>query len=77
MAASKVAYANLRAEMARKNVTIKNVAEILGVRSDAAGRKLSGKTKINLDEAIEIQEKLFPEASLKYLFEELYEKKSA
>lgn len=63
-----VAYANLRAEMARKNITIKDIENILDVNRDTVRRKLSRRSPIYLDEAFKIQKTFFPDKDLKTLF---------
>lgn len=68
---SNIKYPNLRAEMARRNITIQAIAEELGVNRDSAGRKLSGKSRIGLDEAFKITRKFFPEKELPYLFADI------
>lgn len=71
MACSSIAFANLRAEMARKNISIQDIAKTLGVNRDTASGKLSRKRAINLDEAFVIERKLFPGYGVEYLFQEL------
>lgn len=63
-----IAYENLRAEMARLNIGIGDVAEGCGYNRDTLARKLSKKSPINLDEAFRIQQKFFPNSDLWYLF---------
>ena len=70
MARSGIAFENLRAEMARKNISIKSIAEECSYNRDTLARKLSKKVPINLDEAFEIQTKFFPEHDVRYLFGE-------
>lgn len=66
-----VLYKNLRAEMARNNITIKDMAEKLGFNRDTLARKLSGKSPIYLDEAFAIQIEFFPKNTIYELFMEL------
>ncbi len=63
-------YANLRAEMARQGITVKQLAKLLGVSLKTASNRLSGKTEFTLSEALEINEKLFPDCDLSYLFDQ-------
>ena len=70
MASSNVAFSNLRAEMARKNVTITAVARVIGVSRDTAGKKLARKAPIQLDEAFAIRDSFFPGIEVSYLFAE-------
>lgn len=69
--ANGIAFANLRAEMARKQLSIKEIADYLGVTRDTLGNKLSRKRQINLDEALTISRKFFPDKDIYYLFNEL------
>lgn len=68
---SNIMFSNLRAEMARKQVTIKKIAEILEINRDTAGRKLSGKAPLYLSEALLINKELFPNKKVTYLFKEI------
>lgn len=61
-------YRNLEAEMVRRNINRKDVAEFLNVRYGTVVDKLSGKYQFKLDEALNIKQKLFPELSIEYLF---------
>lgn len=70
---SKIMFENLRAEMARKNITITEIAKTIGVNRDTLGKKFSGKSSLNLDEAFLIQKKFFPEMEVQLLFQELIE----
>lgn len=63
-----MAYVNLRAEMARQGVTVKQLAKSLGVSLKTASNRLSGKTEFTLGEALVINNDLFPECELAYLF---------
>lgn len=71
-----ILFENLRAEMARKNLTITEIAKKIGVSRDTLGNKFSGKRSINLDEALFIVEEFFPEHDVYYIFKELLEKKA-
>lgn len=68
---AQIIYSNVRAEMARRNITISMMAECLGVNRDTMSNKLSNKTRINLDEAFKIQKKFFPDVGVENLFAEL------
>lgn len=69
-----IMFSNLRAEMARKPITIQGIASAIGICRDAASQKLSGKTPITLAEAFEIEKTYFPDSDIRYLFAELLEK---
>lgn len=63
-------YKNLRAEMARNGVTIKQIAESLGVRFATVSDKLNGRSRFFCDEVIHIKRKFFPNHSIEYLFDD-------
>ncbi|EHR0218378.1 XRE family transcriptional regulator [Clostridium perfringens] len=71
MRTSNIMFSNLRAEMARKQITIKKIAELLEINRDTAGRKLSGKAPLYLSEALIINKELFPNKNVTYLFKEV------
>lgn len=68
---SKIAFENLRAEMARKDLSIAEMARYLGITRGTLSSKFSRKSSINLDEALRIARRFFPESDVYYLFEEL------
>lgn len=68
-----IAFENLRVEMARKCLTIKEISGFLGISRDTLACKLSRKRSINLDEALRIAKYFFPECDIYYLFKELVE----
>lgn len=68
---TKIAYSNLRAEIARNDLKVSDFAKEWKCNRDTASRKLSGKSSITLDEAFAIQRKFFPEMDLRTLFQEL------
>lgn len=71
MRTSTIMFSNLRAEMARKQITIIKISELLGVNRDTVSRKLSGKSPLFLNEALLINKELFPNKKITYLFKEL------
>jgi len=66
-------FSELRAEMARKKITIKQLADKVGVNRDTMGGKLSGKRPLFLHEAFIIQRAFFPNKDVIKLFRELYD----
>lgn len=70
MAVANIAFCNLRAEMARKRISIADIAKVIGVNRDTAGKKLARKAPIQLDEAFVIRNNFFPECEVNYLFAE-------
>lgn len=69
MAQSNIAFENLRAEMGRRNIGIKDIAAACSFNRDTLSRKLSRKSPLNLDEAFTIQEIMFPDLDVRYLFD--------
>ena len=61
-------YPNLKAELARKNLTLDDVAKLLGKTTRTAGEKVRGVTEFSLSEAMTIRDVLFPGCTLEYLF---------
>ena len=61
-------YPNLRAEMARKNVTIAQVAAALGVQPATISRKMIGTNDFTLTELLAIKDFLKVEMPVEELF---------
>ena len=61
-------YPNLRAEMARRNITGKMISDRIGIWPATFSAKLSGASSFTLDEAIEIKELLETDLPLEDLF---------
>ena len=59
---------NLSAEMARKRIGRKNIAEALGSSEKTVKRKIDGSSDFSVPEAIKIRDKFFPGMELDYLF---------
>ena len=62
-------YKNLEAEMVRKGISRKDIADVLGVRYGTVIEKLSGKYEFKLKEAFAIKKEIFPNLDIEYLFE--------
>lgn len=62
-------YPNIRAEMARKNMTLNKLAEATNSNATALSQKLNGKRIITLNNAIAIKKALNTELTLEELFE--------
>lgn len=62
-------YCNLKAEMARKGIKVKDIADLLGVRRATASDKINGKYRFYCDEAIKIKETFFSDLNIDYLFQ--------
>ena len=74
VATANIAFANLRAEMARKNINTRDIAQAIQVARSTAGYKLARKQPITIDEAFMIVDTLFPEYDIRYLFAEAAQK---
>lgn len=60
-------FPNLDAELARKNISTKELAKMIGTSEKTANNKRAGRTEFTLSE-IKIISSLFPSVSLDYLF---------
>ncbi len=65
----KIDCSNLVSEMARKGVSIHEIAFLLGERDEAIVSKMQGTSEWLYDEVITIRDTLFPEYELGYLFQ--------
>lgn len=70
-----VMYENVRVEMARKDLTIMDIAKSIGMKRETLSKKLSGKSPLNLDEAFNIQQTCFPDIGIRILFKESAEER--
>lgn len=61
-------YANLKAEMARANITIAEICKITSKSRSAVSKNLNGSGSFTVDEGIAIRNKFFPNLSIDYLF---------
>jgi transcriptional regulator with XRE-family HTH domain len=61
-------YLNLRAEMARKKITNRDIADLLQIDITTVSAKLNKKGRLKYQEAEKIRNNLFPSLSNDYLF---------
>lgn len=61
-------YDNLKALMAMKGISIEALARLLNVHRDTVSNKLNGESEFSYGQAELIQETLFPEYNIRYLF---------
>ena len=54
--------------MAKNNISIEDIAELLDIHRNSASNKINGKTKFLIKEAFDIQKKFFPDLATDYLF---------
>ncbi len=60
-------FPNLDAELARKNISTKELAKMIGTSEKTANNKRAGRTEFTLSE-IKIISSIFPNVSIDYLF---------
>lgn len=61
-------YKNLIGAIAIAHLNYVDIAKELGITRDTLRNKLSGKTAFNIDEAITLKSRFFPEKSFEQLF---------
>ena len=61
-------YPNLRAELARRNLGLQEIAELLGLTPSSVSKKIAGKQTMTLSEAFKIQKWLNTDITLDELF---------
>ncbi|MCI7492125.1 MAG: XRE family transcriptional regulator [Lachnobacterium sp.] len=61
-------YSNLKAEMARKNITGETISQFLKIHRNSFYNKVNGDSSFSVNEAIKIQNEFFPDMDLDYLF---------
>lgn len=64
------AYPNLRAEMARNGVSVRDMETALNMPANRTYARLSGRTPFTLREAIKLRSTFFPALTIEYLFEQ-------
>lgn len=62
---------NLKAEMARKRLTVEDLVRVTGLSATTIRNKIAGRTVFTVPEAIKVQQELFPEMDLQYLFSQV------
>lgn len=67
-----MSYSNLKAEMARRGITIESIAQLLGIHRNSAANKVNGKNQFTIQEAFDIQKTFFPDLEAQYLFDRNY-----
>lgn len=61
-------FTTLRAEMARRGLKGRDIAEALQISSKSAYNKINGITEFTLKETIAIRDKFFPGMTIDFLF---------
>ena len=62
-------YSNVKAELARQNMTVVDLSNMTGIRYQTLVDKINGKYKLTLDEAKKIKEALGVDIAIEELFE--------
>lgn len=60
---------NIKGEMAKRNIKVEDIANVLNIHRNSASNKINGDTSFSIEEAVKVKETYFPDLSLKYLFE--------
>jgi len=60
---------NLRNKMWEKKISIKKIAEKIGICPSTLSEKINGETKIWLEESMKIKREFFPDENFEELFE--------
>lgn len=68
---------NLKAEMARSNVTVAEIASISGKSYRTISDRIKGKGQFPIQDAIEVRNAFFPGMELEYLFARAGQRDSA
>ena len=61
-------HGNLTAELKRKNITRKAVADLIGCSERSVTNKINGTTEFTIVEAFAIRKNLLPEFDMDYIF---------
>lgn len=63
-----MAYPNLKAEMARSNISIKHLMNTTGKSRSGVSNNLNGKGSFSVEESLAIRDAYFKQLSIDYLF---------
>lgn len=70
-------FPNLRAEMARKGITTKDLSSCLGCSPKTVLNKFSGKSEFTRVELFKIKNEFFPDLTIEYLFQKQNNKQNS
>lgn len=59
---------NLRAEMARRGLSVSDISRVIGKTDRSARDKISGRYTFSIDEAKKVRDTFFPGMDLDFLF---------
>ena len=60
--------ANLIGEMAKRSISINDIAELLGIHRNSVSNKLYGRSAFTLEEAFAIYDRFFSDLNFRVLF---------
>ena len=63
-----MAYLTLKGEMAKRDVTIEAISQVLGIHRNSVANKVRGESNFYIDEATKIRDTFFPNMELEELF---------
>lgn len=61
-------YLILKGELAKRNISIKELSELLGLHRNTVALKINGNSEFTISEAFEIKDAFFPDIELRELF---------
>ena len=61
-------YSNLKRELTSKGITIEELADLLKLHRNTVKNKLNGISSFSIEEAEKIQSIIFPQFTMRYLF---------
>ena len=61
-------YNNLRAEMARRDITVSVMAQVTGKSERSIRDKIAGRSGFTMTECFRLRDQLFPGLTMEYLF---------
>lgn len=64
-----MAYKNLKAEMARRYISVSDIAKAAGKSVSAISKNINGKGDLTVEEGLTIRDMFFADLSMDYLFE--------
>lgn len=66
-----MAYPNLRAELAKKDITFEEIADLLEIHRNSVANKIKGPSRFSIEEASKIYKKYFKDSPIS--MDELFE----
>ena len=63
----------IKVAMRQKAIVVNVISAVLQIHPNSAANKINGETSFKVEEALKLQEDLFPEYTLRYLFTDVQE----